>query len=155
MRPGISLGVVMLAVSSVLAENAAGPLQGGVSIPLASQSPKEAHMTEVEKLKEEAEALRRRIGNLEFDLEAARTALTNAALEGAGFYVFSDDGEYNRFDGQHEAYLFQRTLQDEGTGSVLMRMLSRLDGVDADVEGGTYTPPPRPSHDPQDVRNAA
>lgn len=145
----------MLAVSSVLAENAAGPLQGGVSIPLASQSPKEAHMTEIEKLKEEVAALRRRIGNLEFDLEAARTALTNAALEGAGFYVFSDDGEYNRFDGQHEAYLFQRTLQDEGTGSVLMRMLSRLDGVDTDVEGGTYTPPPRPSHDPQDVRNAA
>ena len=112
-------------------------------------------MTEIEKLKEEVAALRRRIGNLEFDLEAARTALTNAALEGAGFYVFSDDGEHNRFDGQHEAYLFQRTLQDEGTGSVLMRMLSRIDGVDTDVEGGTYTPPPRPSNDPQDVRNAA
>ena len=110
---------------------------------------------EITSLKAEIAALRRRIGNLEFDLEAARTALTNAALEGAGFYVFSDDGEYNRFDGQHEAYLFQRTLQDEGAGSVLMRMLSRIDGVDTDVEGGTYTPPPRPSNDPQDVRNAA
>ena len=110
---------------------------------------------EITSLKAEVAALRRKIYGLEFDLEAARTALTNAALEGAGFYVFSDDGEYNRFDGQHEAYLHQRTLQDEGTGSVLMRMLSRLDGVDADVEGGAYAPPPRPSHDPQDVRNAA
>lgn len=110
---------------------------------------------EITILKAEIAALRRRIGSLEFDLEAARTALTNAALEGAGFYVFSDDGEYNRFDWQHEAWLHQLKLQDEGTGSVLMRMLSRFDGVDTDVEGGTYTPPPRPSHDPQDVRNAA
>ena len=117
-------------------------------------------MTEVERdtiqrLMDENAALRRRIHGLEFELDGVRNALINAANDGPGFYVFSDDGEYNRFDAQHAAWLCQRELQDEGTSSVLMRMLSRLEGAEEDVEGGTYTPPPRPSNDPQDVRNAA
>lgn len=109
-------------------------------------------MTEVEKLKEEVAALRRKIYGLEFDLEAARTALTNAALEGQGYYVFSEDGESNKFDSQREAWLHQLKLQDEGMTSVRVLVQERMQGID---QGETYECPPRPSHDPQDVRNAA
>lgn len=107
---------------------------------------------EITSLKAEIAALRRRIGNLEFDLEAARTALTNAALEGPGCYVFSEDGEAHKFDSQREARLHQLKLQDEGTTSVRVLVQERIQGVG---QGEHFECPPRPSHDPQDVRNAA
>ena len=109
-------------------------------------------MAEIDDLKAEVAALRRQIHNLQFDVETARQALTNAALEGQGFYVFSEDGEYGKFRSRHEAWLNQRTLQDEGMTSVLVHVLDRLQGVEQ-VE--PYECPPRPSNDPQDVRNAA
>lgn len=114
-------------------------------------------MTEVERatiqrLMDENAALRRRVYNLEFEAETARQALTNAALEGQGYYVFSEDGEYEKFRSRHEAWLNQRTLQDEGMTSVLVHVLDRLQGVE---QGEPYECPPRPSHDPQDVRDAA
>ena len=110
---------------------------------------------EITSLKAEVAALRRKIYGLEFDLEAARSSVTNAALEGPGCYLFSEDGEVNKFPSQREAWLHQLKLQDEGMTSVRVLVQKRIQGVDTDVEGGTYTPPPRPSHDPQDVRNAA
>lgn len=144
----------MLAVSSVLAENAAGPLQGGVSIPLASQSPKEAHMTEVEKLKEEVEALRRELYSARYDLTVAKEQIANIAST-PGLYVIDVTGEYHQFKRQIEAYDYSEKLAGDGITSVVLHIIRKNDGVDTDVEGGTYTPPPRPSNDPQDVRNAA
>lgn len=109
-------------------------------------------MAEIDDLKAEVAALRRRIHNLEFEAETARQALTNAALEGPGYYVFSEDGEYKKFRSQHDAWLNQRILQDEGMTSVRVLVQERLQGVE---QAEPYECPPRPSHDPQDVRNAA
>ena len=107
---------------------------------------------EITILKPEIAALRREIYGLEFDIEAARSSVTNAALEGPGYYLFSEDGEANRFTSQREAWLFQLKLQDEGMTSVRVLVQERIQGVD---QGEHFECPPRPSHDPQDVRNAA
>lgn len=109
-------------------------------------------MTENEKLKEEVAALRRKIYGLEFDLEGSRSSVTNAALEGPGYYVFSEDGESNKFPSQREAWLHQLALQDEGMSSALVHIISREQGVD---QGEPFECPQRPSNDPQDVCNAA
>ena len=109
-------------------------------------------MTEVEQLKEEAKALRLKVYDLTSQLESARQMVTNAALEGQGHYVFSEDGEGNKFDSQREAWLHQLKLQDEGMTSVRVVVQERLQGVE---QCEPYECPPRPSHDPQDVRNAA
>jgi hypothetical protein len=106
---------------------------------------------EITSLKAEIAALRRKIYGLEFDLEAARSSVTNAALEGPGYYLFSEDGEVNKFPSQREAWLFQLELKDEGMSSVLVNVISREQGVD---QGEYFECPPRPSNDPQDVRNA-
>ena len=108
--------------------------------------------TETDALKAEVAALRRKIYGLEFDLEAARASVTNAALEGPGYYLFSEDGEVNKFPSQREAWLHQLRLQDEGTTSVRVLVQERIQGVD---QGEHFECPPRPSHDPQDVRNAS
>ena len=108
-------------------------------------------MSEIEKLKEEVEALRRKIYGLEFDFEAARASVTNAALEGPGYYLFSEDGETDKFPTQRDAWLFQLKLKDEGMSSVLVHVISREQGVEEE----DFECPPRPSNDPQDVRNAA
>ncbi len=107
---------------------------------------------EITSLKAEIAALRRKIYGLEFDLEAARSSVVNAALEGPGYYLFSEDGETDKFPTQRDAWLFQLKLKDEGMSSVLVHVISREQGVD---QGEAYECPPRPSHDPQDVRNAA
>lgn len=109
-------------------------------------------MTEIDDLKAEVAALRRQIYELRFDVETARQMVTNAVLEGQGVYVFSEDGEGNKFDSQREAWLHQLKLQDEGMTSVRVLVQERMQGVD---QGEAYECPPRPSHDPQDVRNAA
>lgn len=107
---------------------------------------------EITSLKAEIAALRRKIYGLEFDLEAARASVVNAALEGPGYYLFSEDGETDKFPTQRDAWLFQLKLKDEGMSSVLVHVISREQGVD---QGEAFECPPRPSHDPQDVRNAA
>ena len=108
-------------------------------------------MKEIEKLKEENEALRRKIYGLEFDLEAARSSVTNAALEGPGYYLFCDDGEIDKFPTQREAWLYQLKIKDEGVSSVLANVISHEQGVD---QHEAFECPPRPSNDPDDVRNA-
>ena len=107
---------------------------------------------EITSLKAEIAALRRKIYGLEFDLEAARSSVANAALEGPGCYLFSEDGDVNKFPSQREAWLFQLKLKDEGMSSVLVNVISREQGVE---QGEVFECPPRPSNDPQDVRNAA
>ena len=107
---------------------------------------------EITSLKAEIAALRRKIYGLEFDLDAARASVVNAALEGPGYYLFSEDGETDKFPTQRDAWLFQLKLKDEGMSSALVHIISREQGVD---QGEAFECPPRPSHDPQDVRNAA
>ena len=107
---------------------------------------------EISSLKAEIAALRRKVYGLEFDLEAARSSVTNAALEGPGCYLFSEDGDVSKFPSQREAWLFQLKLKDEGMSSVLANVISREQGVE---QGEHFECPPSPSHDPQDVRNAA
>ena len=107
---------------------------------------------EITSLKAEIAALRRKIYGLEFDLEAARASVVNAALEGPGYYLFSEDGETDKFPTQRDAWLFQLKLKDEGMPSALVHIISREQSVD---QGEPFECPPRPSHDPQDVRNAA
>ncbi len=109
-------------------------------------------MTEIDDLKAEVAALRRKVYGLEFDLEGARSSVTNAALEGPGYYIASEDGEVNKFSSQREAWLHQLALQEEGMSSALVHIISREQGVE---QGEPYECPPRPSHDPQDVRDAA
>lgn len=109
-------------------------------------------MNEVEQLKEEAKALRLKVYDLTSQLETARQLITNASLEGHGYYVFSEDGEGSKFDSQRDAWLHQLKLQDEGMTSVRVLVQERIQGVE---QGEPYECPQRPSHDPQDVRNAA
>lgn len=109
-------------------------------------------MNEIEQLKEEAKALRLKVYDLTSQLETARQLVTNTALEGAGHYVFSEDGEGSKFASQREAWLHQLKLQDEGMTSVRVLVQERVQGVE---QAEPYECPPRPSHDPQDVRHAA
>ena len=108
-------------------------------------------MNEVEQLKEDAKALRLKVYDLTSQLESARQLVTNTALEGPGHYVFSEDGEGNKFGSQREAWLHQLKLQEEGMTSVRVVVQERIQGAE---QSEPYECPQRPSHDPQDVRNA-
>ena len=106
---------------------------------------------EITSLKAEIAALRRKVYGLEFDLEAARSSVTNAALEGPGYYLFCEDGDTDKFPTQRDAWLYQLKLKDEGLSSVLVNVISHEQGVD---QYEAFECPPRPSNDPDDVRNA-
>lgn len=111
-------------------------------------------MTEIDDLKAEVAALRRELYSARYDLTVAKEQLANIAIT-PGLYVIDVTGEYHQFERQIEADDYSEKLAEDGITSVVLHIIRKKDGVDTDVEGGTYTPPPRPSHDPQDVRNAA
>ena len=107
-------------------------------------------MTEIEKLKEEVAELRREADSAKYDLEVARHQLANIAIT-PGLYVIDVTGEYNDFKREIEADDYSDKLSKEGITSVVVKIISRRVGVEEEA----FECPPRPSHDPQDVRNAA
>ena len=108
-------------------------------------------MTEIDDLKAEVAALRREVYSAKYDLEAARHQLANIAIT-PGLYVIDVTGEYNDFKREIEANDYSDKLSKEGITSVVVNIISRRVGVE---QGEVFECPPRPSNDPQDVRNAA